>query len=240
MKYWLFGQGIWSRTRLWLLLQPVFSLCAFVQERGALLIETSLVLLGVLVAVGAESEATRGRMEYLWQLPWERRALQRTRFGVACGTLLAVSAFHWLAEVTGVLQWIGRNALASLLQDELSRPTTWEHHAFRWPWLNLVGLPLLPYAAMTKVLRGRRQCGPPLVLSPALYWSSLLVVLLMALYAGLGAVIEGQVPSHDLFWRNVPGLVSIGLALCLLESLARRTERLGIDSYPVEQDAWDS
>lgn len=240
MKYWLFGQGIWSRTRLWLLLQPVFSLCAFAQERGALLIETSLVLLGVLVAAGAESEATRERMEYLWQLPWERPALQRTRFGVACGTLLAVSAFHWLAEVTGVLQWIGRIALASSLQDELSRPTTWDHHAFRWPWLNLVGLPLLAYAAMTKVLRGRRQCGPPFVLGPALFLGSLLTLLMMALSVWLSGIFKGRVPSHDLFWRNVPGLAALGLALCLLESLARRTERLGIDSYPVEHDAWDS
>jgi hypothetical protein len=233
-------EGIERRAGAWLAVQPLLSVFAFQFEHGPLLIELGLALLALMVAFGGESERTRERMEYLAHLPRSLRHTELVALATSCGTLLAVAAFHWLAEITGVLDL----AVQAMLASESDRtPVVWQPHVFRWPWLNLLGVPLGLHAITVFLLRRRRSVQASK--RPGL-GQTLVLVIGLTLLTVAGAVVpllgepEVEVLSHAQLERNLPGALGLIVALVLQWRLSLRAVTLGIDGFPEEETTWDS
>lgn len=226
----------------WLLLQPMLVPMAFAMQRGAEFLEVQLVGLAALIAIGAQGGLSRERMEYLRQLPLERAHVDRFGHFSALAVIVAACAFNYLGEGTFVVLFFWKKLAWLLLGHEPGEdPPWWEVHGFRWPWLNVLCLPVLAYWLVVVVLRRRRSSLRPEQLARPAIWLVIGTVVgfpLLLLLPFEGS--ESSGPVHDPWLRNAPGMLALIGVWPLSRWVLRRSERLGIDAYPVEEAAWES
>ena len=226
----------------WLLLQPFLVPMAFSMPRGAELFEGQLVLLAALVAFGSQGGLSRERVEYLRQLPLGREEAERFAHFSALAVILCACVFSYFGEVTGAVRFFWRTLAWELLgHPPNEEPPSWEAHGFRWPWLNVLWLPVLAYWLVVVVLRRRRTSLREERLARSGMWLLFALVICGPIFLFLPARFgPPAVPEHDPWLRNLPGALAF-LAVWPLSSWVRsRSERLGIDAHPVEEAAWES
>jgi len=213
-------------SAVWLALQPWLS-------SFAPILEGELVVLGALLAFGAQAALPRERVEYLLQLPRARAEAVRSMHIVAMIVLVTTCLFDHVAHAFRLMSLLGHWLSGHGTKD-------WPVDFAQGPWLNLYGLPLLAYWTTVVLLQRRRRQSQRML--PHVSWLVLVgaVAMYPLLLLTVPSAIDASTSRTDLAWRNVPGALSVVGAWWLARRALARAERLGVDAFPQEELAWES
>jgi hypothetical protein len=226
---------------LWLFAQVFLVPIAHEMTRGAELLEAELVVLAVLVALGSQGGLSRERMEYLRHLPLEREQAERFAHFSSQAVLLGASLFAYMGELTGAVRYGWQVLWWTLQSYPREWGPTWEPHWARAPWLNVFWLPVFAYWIVVAILRRLRTLPGTLLLER--WRGGLVIAIVVALpFLGLTGLFLSSAHQpfvHDSWMRNLPGALAFVATWPLSRWVRRRSERAGIDAFPVEEAAWE-
>jgi len=202
-------------------------------------IELCLILVGAALALDVRAVTTRECMEYLGQLPLDRRRIAASPYRAALVVIALIALTVHVAESSGAAY------LALTLLPERLVPRLHYHHRPLAPWLNLIGFPVLSFELILLVStwihprsKGRRM-DPRAVLAVLL---ALVLPLTCVPWEVVGNGSEQLEGEHyaGLLRHNLPGLVCLAIGLVLHARNMARQAVVGFEAFTYGGDAWDS
>ncbi len=200
------------------------------------LLEGVLVFAGIDMASKVRASTPREVMEYLYELPVDRRAILFGPYQLSMLLLLIAATFVFLVEITGAV-YVLVYGMRMLFEDGF---TELVYHAqpIR-PWLNLFAAPIVSFW-LSVLLSRWWQKTRSMRSYVGLYWFvGVVAFLLLSTPYESSSASRAREPADlpDLWLHNLPGVAALILSCWMISIFRRSLTSKGLEFFPVQQEA---